>query len=273
MFNIYNEAVTKCIKGSNSKKALLADFIINTMYAEFSDEKIVETVKKLTKIDCFHEALTIIQSHNNKRIIKQSIGIIIESISLSGNFSLFLELPLNTLMKEIALRHLQKKCIDDHFDLIRTISSNQYYEKAASLFLTIVPFEDRKNYTKNHISWSHALYCFSMNNQYYSSAAEAMYRYCCEIHDFLITLQENKHEFGLDILFLKEIMQDHLMLTILATRNINKVYEECWFLISSYQNTSKRKNSSSLKQESNTTIRELITLQSLEENIANSFSK
>ena len=85
-----------------------------------------------------------------------------------------------------------------------------------------------------------------------------MYRYSNEIHDFIIRLQENKHESIEDIEFLKTIMKEHLLLAALAARNINSNYEDCWFLV--FTSNSKKKKGENL--------RILVTLQELEKKIA-----
>ena len=268
---VYNSAVSKCIKGKSSKKVVLADFVISSILADFTDEKIVEAAQKLASVRCFHEALTLVQAHTNKRIIKQVVEIIIEAIVEASDFSVFLELPLNSLLKEIALKKLQSKCVDEHFDLLKTVSSTRYYDRAAALFVSLAPLEDRKILKNNKLSWSHALYSFAVNNQYFSSAAEAMYRYSNEIQELITRLYENKHEFQQDIDFLKELLQEHLMLAVLATRNINKVYEDCWFLVNTTVKKTKRGVNGSGGSEKPSTVRYLVTLQELEDTLAKYF--
>lgn len=273
IMNVYSDAVSKCIKGKNSKKIILSDFMISSLYVEFNEEQIVETVKKLTEIRCFHEAISLIQSHRNKRIVKQVIEIIIEAIGEISEFSMFLDLPLSSFHKEIALKKLQSKCADEHFDLIKTISSAKYFEKATCLFTNLVALEEREAYKSNRLSWSHALYSFALNNQFYSSAAEAMYRYSVEIQELLQRLEENKHESFQDLEFLREILQEHLMFALLAARNINKNYEECWFLVNTTLHKNKRKTSGSAATGQTTVNRYLVSLQELEETFASIFSK
>ena len=147
----YNDSVINILKGQNSKKIVLAEFITNSLQAEFNDETIIFTVEKLIKLRSFHEALTILQAHNNKRVIKYGIELMIEEVQPSS-FFLFLELPLNSLIKEISLKKLQEKSIEDHFDLIKTVSSAKYYEKASGLFLKQVSLEDRIAYKSAKLS-------------------------------------------------------------------------------------------------------------------------
>lgn len=265
--SIYNSSFEKITKNSNNKRITLTDFFISSLYADFEDDKTLSIIKKLAAGKNYNEAITILQAQLNKKIVKNCLWDLIDITMQNGDFSMFLQIPLNSLLKEIALAKLQEKASCEQFDLIKIVSSERYFYRAANLFLNEVRTEDRIEYRSDRIPWSQALYMFAMSNQYFCTAAEAMYRYTMEISSFLNALVDNKHESVEDLEFLRLLVKENLLLATLAARNINSDMEKCWFLVSNNNKGFRKMEGSQSSDE--TPARKYVTLMELEQKVKN----
>lgn len=250
IFNLINSAICKSLENSQKKGIILADFIISTLYADFCPQKIEKTVEDLTRCLLFSEAFTVLQC-NNRKIVKKTVCDLIEKAVESGKFAEFLCLPLLGCTKDMIHNFLLKKAANEHFDLFRTITHEDYYDQALNLFSSQYPREDRKK--QFGLSWTLAFYSYSMRNLRFASAAEASYKIMKEIENHLaiahkLPVKEKE--------FLTQLAEDYLVLTTLAARSINKDKSKCWFRVAeTLQKTRKLDKEESMK---------LVTLPELE---------
>ena len=226
IFNLINSMICKNLEKEPKKVVILSDFIISTLYSDFSLQKIEKTVEDLANISALPEALTVLQCQNNRKLEKLMVCRLVEKAVDSRKFAEFLNIPLNNNIKDTVHCFLSRKAADEHFDLFRTILHEDYYDQASNLFLTQYPREHHSRITG--LSWTLAYYSFCMRNLRFASAAEATYKITKEIENYLNIAQKLSTK---EKEFLLEVAENYLVLTTLATRNMNENKDKCWFRV------------------------------------------
>lgn len=256
IFSIYNEALTKDLPDWQVNKIILSEFINSSLYATFDSLKIGKIISQLIQISRYSEALTLTESLSNTDKKKFYIQSVIEDCLEKDLFSVFLNSPSVHRFKEFIMKFLIEKSWNEKFDVHRTIMREKYREQASSLFLEEYKIEDRDYSLGKGVTWTEALYCFCSRYSYFNTAASAGYQSYSRVKKVYKKMNKRKTA---ELKFIKEIMVEYLLLTLLATRNISEDNAKCWFLTPTIEPSNNK--------EPDTKIRKAIELRNLEQQL------
>jgi hypothetical protein len=225
-FNMFNYLVSKTLNCQQSKAILLFDFVLSSLSPDFTEDAIQKYSEKLAKLESFEESYMILQSLKNKKIQKKILRFFIEKAVVLGVFYKILNLPLSSDHKTLVFNYLIKKSRDEHFDIFAILTHKDHVDDTRDLFINILSPSDRGKNVSN--TWSYSLYSFSMRQGQFSLAAEASYKLTKEIEDFL-KISENLSRS--EKVFILELFENNLLLTLLAMRNIDTNLSRCFIRV------------------------------------------
>lgn len=219
-FNMLNYFLSKEMDAKMRKSMILFDFVLSSYFAEFSEETIENYSKKLIKYQSFVESYEILKIIGNKKIEKRLIKLLVDVAVSSGNFSKIIQIPLSPYHKSTIFTYLIEKSKNEHFDLFSIITHKDYHEATKNLFYHCLPDVERGQNVNNF--WNKSLYSFASMHHQYSLAAEASYKFSKEIEDYLNISKNLLHA---ERAFVVSLLENYLLLTLLAMRNIGSNVE------------------------------------------------
>lgn len=242
-FSIYNEALISDSQILYKEKIILSEFISSSLYSTFNQHKIESSISELIETSNYAEALTLTNAISCNDLKELIIKNIIEDSLNKDLFNFVLNSPVIFKFKEFIRKFLKEKSLTEGFNVHRTILRERYYEEASDLFLQEYKIEDRQFKANKGVTWTEALYCFALRYSYFNTAAWAGYQSYGRVKE---VYEKMKHRKIAEIEFIKNIMVEYLMLTILAARNISDAKGKCWFLVPTQEKD--EENTKSLKK-------------------------
>lgn len=212
---VYHTLLWKNIRDSKIRQQVMIGSLMTYSQTEMED-KLMGCFNGLVEVGDYLNAMNCVMDIKDEDKVRECLGKLVDAIYSTACVRELVKIQFSPYHKDIIDEILKRKSEEQNFDLIRTICTKQYFQKASKLFREILHPDERAVRNRVPHDWNTIRYVFCLRNYDYKQAAESMFRQYDSILTFLKTTELPLPE----VEFLMSLIKEALLLTTVCLRSL-----------------------------------------------------